>query len=49
MALHASLGAGFGWLRPEVRLLKPDGTAEDLRIGWPVEMSVDVGVSFPGS
>jgi hypothetical protein len=47
-ALHASLGAGFGWLRPTVRLLKPDGTAEDLRLGWPVRVGVDLGVSFPG-
>ncbi|WP_257457842.1 hypothetical protein [Archangium lipolyticum] len=49
MSLHASLGAGFGWLRPPVRLLKPDGTAEDVAIGWPVRAEVDVGVTFPGS
>ncbi|QRK11226.1 hypothetical protein JQX13_14800 [Archangium violaceum] len=47
-ALHVGLGAGFGWLRPTVRLLKPDGTAEDLRLGLPVQVTLDVGVSFLG-
>ncbi|MCY1083480.1 hypothetical protein [Archangium lansingense] len=47
-ALQVGLGAGYGWLRPTVRLLKPDGTAEDLGLGLPVQGSVDVGVSFLG-
>jgi hypothetical protein len=47
-ALHVGLGVGYGWLRPTVRLLKPDGTAEDVRLGLPVQASVDVGVSFLG-
>ncbi|PTL76579.1 hypothetical protein DAT35_49085 [Vitiosangium sp. GDMCC 1.1324] len=47
-ALHLGVGVGYGWLRPTVRLLKPDGTAEDQRLGLPVQASVDVGVSFLG-
>jgi hypothetical protein len=46
MSLHVGLGVGYGWLRPTVRLLKPDGTAEDVRLGGPVQASVDLGMSF---
>lgn len=47
-ALHAGLGVSWGWLRPAVRLLKPDGTAEDARLGLPVQVALDLGVSFLG-
>ncbi|OJH39489.1 hypothetical protein [Cystobacter ferrugineus] len=47
-ALHTGLGVSWGWLRPTVRLIKPDGTAEDPRLGLPVQVTLDVGVSFPG-
>jgi hypothetical protein len=47
-ALQVGLGLGYGWLRPTVRLLKPDGTAEDVGLGLPVQASVDVGLSFLG-
>ncbi|AKI98772.1 hypothetical protein ATI61_106161 [Archangium gephyra] len=48
MSLHVGLGVGYGWLRPTVRLLEPDGTVEDVRLGGPVQASLDLGMTFAG-
>jgi hypothetical protein len=44
--LHASLGVAAGWLRPTVRLLRSDGTVEDLPLGQPLHLTLDLGLSW---
>ena len=46
-----SLGLGFGWAlsRPRLRLLRTNGSAEDLQVGSPWSLGVDLAWAFGGT